>query len=1509
MQTQVTKRVQTSNGMLLLVVCIFCALTSLPVKCFCQNNDTNRMFRNDSTLTETFNNHVDKISEGNKSQTSETKKLFKQLLTTSTLSEQQVDNICNVLNIFILQQRNIEYFEAYIKAYSNFLNTEFTTLDEQVWTDILCTTKYDAFALHKWSDLFTENIITASKTYRWKYSGGTAAIKMEDNMPVIMLNNTDIICPMYDSIAILKCSGKYFFSGDEFVGKGGKITWEKAGFTATQVYAQLPDNYRITLNNGRIDIDDVTLYYKQISNRPLTGSLSDHCMQHEPGNATYPKFVPDKNKRTYIDKMFEDVEIAGGIMLEGSKLSISQTEGVLAEVTISKQRRPFIVLQGERFFVTTKSVSTRNASMLILAGEDTISHPGCLVRYDTDKKQIKIIRDEDKSGAAPFYSSYHKINIYSDEINWQDNIKTHDTTEYLFFSPQESFDRAGAAYFESENFFSEDRFRTFETPDGINMLIQLYNYSQISGTTFLLKDFAYYCKLPQSQVKALLLTIADYRLVEYDHNGDVITIQQKLFDYVANKSKRRDFDNISIYSFVKGDKNAVLNLKTLNLEIRGVDKLVMSSKNGVTIFPTNNKINVANNMNLYANAYISAGLVDIYSKACSFKYNTFTINFSEIDSLVLNVVTDTYNGVGKPLVRRVSSPIEHLNGYLEIDKTYNKSGVMDEHNDDYPRFFSTDSSYVFYQKPQVCNNIYVKNEVYFLLDPFMLSGISSFLPEDISFEGMFVSGGIFRPFREKIKIMDDYSFGFQHTIPSDGYDVYDNSGKMFGDITMSDNCLHVAGKMAYVTADFTSDDFRMFPDSMQAVVNSVVINEGNNKFPHVTGTSSLITFNATKNHMQLNTVTGEPYRFYDDMFALKGTMYYSSQNLKGNGDLFTEQYHTLSEHFTFNTGDFYADSASFQCFSPNGKQNIVRAEVFDAYFNIKEAKGYFHATDNGKSSVMFKENGYNTTYSDFTWDVQGRHLLLGEVDDTDAANVTDGLQVSILPDSLREGSRVHSLSRQSKNINFYTKWGIYDFDKSTLQFNGIDYIKISDAALVPGGRTVTATVGGSLFPFNNGVAMINTDKKYHRIDKLNATIKSSEKFKGSGYYDYHDEFGNVSTIFVELVDSNDSIVRCIAQVPEFTPLALNPAVDFHGTVTMTNKSPELSFHGYYHVKQPCIADTTWITLEDGANPNNLTLPVTTTTLSADKRQIVSGICLSNPGAILYPTFLSTMKKTSDLSLFNVTGMLHFNNSEYLMVDTSNNVEGLLQHHVKLNPETCGMEGAGVFNLIERPGRITFQSAGSIKHNLNNDSLTLTSAMFVDFHFNDAALTLLATDLQNTTSGSEPSDNVILNSAVNFLTDSTTFRNYYESAMLYGGGTEPKLLQSSIVLSKVSLLWDDSAKVFRSFGPIEIRSIKGTLINKTTNGFVEISKADGTESIVVILTTETDWGGINHYFFFYHNNNMFTYSTNEDFSNLIRSDKASVRRLKRKKGGYPAYQYIIATNEQWSKYMTKAGVGN
>lgn len=1461
-----------------------------------QNNEY-KFFSNDSSLINNFNYFVDSVNNKNSNiNANDLKSSFALMLNHDFIDDKHVKEICDVMNVFFNTSKSLDVYSKFIEATCSFPN-EFNIKDFQNWAKAIKASEGNIDHITKWKDFFKNNCLYQSPIFIWERANGKAKIEFKDNVSFIEIADATIHCNLYDSIVIDNFSGRYLFNTQTLIGNKGKISWAKAGLDESDVYALLPKNFSINLKRSDLTIDSVSFYYKKyFKNKPILGKLKDKCLNRaEDKNAIYPKFEP-YNDFVEIDNMYEDVSFSGNFVLDGNKITGSGSDDDKAQLTIYHDKEPLMQLFSKHFSFTPTNFSSKDAEMLLFIDDDTIHHPSCLSKYVSTTHELKITRDYDRSGAAPFHSTYHKLNIYSDVLSWNLN------DDVIIFEPEATFSKGGVAYFESDNYFSEERFRQFETPDGVNMLLSILNYSRKNMETFYLSDIASFCKISEDQVKAILLNIADYGLISYNHNEDQITVNQKLHQYIANRSKKRDYDIISIYSEVKDGANAKLHLETLTLQIVGVDRLVMSEKGNVVVYPYDKSIEVISNMNMHFNGYIRAGLIDIYAQHSHFRYADFKIELPQVDSVSFYFYTDEYDLTGNRIIDKIYSPIENLNGYLEIDKYFNKSGVIDD-NKEYPRFWSTDSAFVYYQKPDVCNNVYTKDKFYFLIDPFMVDSLATYIADNISFSGEFVSNGIFDNFRENLVIMPGQSLGFEHTTPQEGYNIFGDKGSVNGTITMSNECLQVDGELNYLTSTMYSDKFFIYPDSINSIVNNFIINEDENsiKYAAVNGEKADIHFSTEDNNLIFSTIdNNSTFDIYNRDYNFTGALTYSETGINCNGQIKHGKGTLNSNKFNIYKQHFDADTVLFTLFDESEKYSVSEATNYSTIVDIPESLATFSAIDKTNSGMTFKDNGFKALYDSFAWHLIDNTLQLG---DNERITVPTSFDM-LIPDSITNRHLVYSISKKSDSLNFRSSFGNYDYDNSMLTFNNIDYIQVSDAAIIPADRSVSATIGGALMPINDGYVVINIDNEYHTLHQTNTTIKSRHDFSGSGYYNYVDANDNITPVFVEKITGKDSTVKAIAIISDLNPLPLNPIVDFQGTMTLTNNSEDINLSGYYHVKQSCFENDTWIKLAHNADPDSLMLPINRNYLSINEEPIFSGLSLSKPGAVVYPCFLSEKTKTTDWSIMNVEGMLSFTEDEYIINDSTKKFAGLKESHIALHPNNCTMTGSDEFNLFERQGRIDIATAGDIWYNFMNDSIIIDISLFLDFHFNDAALEVLSTELLTAnTNYSVPEDNQ-LHSAMNFIMPEKEFTQYYEGVSLFGSGKTPELLKSNIVISHAKLVWNDERKVFYTIEPFTIYSINGVVINKTIDGAMEISKMGGTESITILMNPKSDFGS-NRYFFFYHNNNMFTFSTNDNFSDLIRNDKKKVRRLKRKKG-LPAYQYIIATSERFGEFCRRYG---
>jgi len=1456
-------------------------------------------------LTANFNSYIEKIGKDFPKENVQTAKSnFLKVTSNARFNYFFEEQLCNSLNCLSVRNASFSIVNTFIVAYDNMLNGNFGEKDCSNWTKSICAKQADLALYNLWKEFFADNTVSMSSLGKWQIiNPQKMEILFTNDAPYVVFEKAMLVCPANDSIKIHGCSGKINLITKQLSGADGYIYWEKAGMSRDVTFAKLPSKYELTLDNVEIKIENVELHHKKyFPNKSLMGTVTDRCIQgSNTSNARYPKFNAYSDNHITVNDIYPDMNYTGGFALDGSQIIGSGNEKHAAEIVIYHEKKIAVVLKSKRFNFKQDGFAAGKVDFMLLTKKDTIAHENAAAKYLLADNELDIMRDPDNRGGAPFSSSYHKLNIYCEQLKWK--LKT----DKIIFTSSATISKEGRAFFESKNFFSTNRFRQFETADGTNSILQLLQYISKHPSEFYLYEYAEFCKKGLEQVKTSLLLMSNFELVDYDLENDRIKVNKKLGDYVAAYSKKRDYDIISIYSNVQGIDNATLDFEKDLLTIEGVSEIAFSEQGNVVLFPKNKRVNILDELTIEFAGYLQAGLVDFFVQSGSFNYHNFKMNLAQVDSMSFFVNTGKYDTYGKSIVSKVNSPIQDLKGSLEISKPFNKSGNMDF--SEFPKFNCDGFAHIYYDNPAICNSVYNKEEFYFLLDPFSLDSLKSFLPQNIALSGKLVSAGIFPDFREKAVVMPDLSLGFTHNTPSQGYAMYGGKGRFFNTIVLSNECLKGRGQIDYITASLKSEDFAIYPDSVNAIVERLNIDELVSKveYPQVSGNTSEMHWNTKENYMDFETVAGDPYYMFHNFLTLDGSLRYSPESLKGNGLITKDNGQISSKNIEFKAHGFYANSSRFQLFLPGNKYVAVDVDDYNVLLDVNRKNANFTANKQNNCGLNFRENAYHVAFDKFQWEMDKNSLALGSSNYN--AKTLDASTVNSILDKGAKGHLATALGKKADSLQFYSKSGHYDGDAFVLTLSGIDYIEVSDAAVFPHDGSVKITAGGTMMPITDGFIVFNIAERFHTLYNINLSIQSKNVLNGSAYYDYTDVTQNTTPIFVESLSSTKEQVRGRAIISELSPLLLNPVVEYQGMISMYNTSPKLDFNGYCNIKQICFENNTWIKLQHGADPDNLQLPANKSILSIDNKSIYSGMMFSNPGAKIYPAFLTAKTKIPDVPLFNVEGMLSFNENLYTISNTTETTT-FPKENLTLNSATCVMDGSGVFNLLDNQGRISLQSAGELNYNLMNDSIGMEISLSLDFYFNETAMRVFADDIKSTLQidGQYLGGSDKYFTALSNLMPKEEFETYYNQVSNYSmPQTLPKVISSKIVVSNAKLVWNKTDKVFHSVGPISLSYINGEAVNKTVRGAIEISKFGGTESIsIMIIARNNITLQDEKYFFFYHNNNMFTYSTNDEFSNLIRNDSKKVRRLKRE-GKLPPYQYIIATSDRLLSFARKYGL--
>lgn len=135
--------------------------------------------------------------------------------------------------------------------------------------------------------------------------------------PVIRFTNTQFDYLSYrDSTRIFNTSGDFNLISHSFLGLGGRVTWEKMGLPAEEVFVKFK-TYKTNFHYGTITADSAIFHYEELVGRPLVGEFEDKNLGYSNINtANYPAFKSYEGN-VVIENFIPNVRYEGGFAIRG----------------------------------------------------------------------------------------------------------------------------------------------------------------------------------------------------------------------------------------------------------------------------------------------------------------------------------------------------------------------------------------------------------------------------------------------------------------------------------------------------------------------------------------------------------------------------------------------------------------------------------------------------------------------------------------------------------------------------------------------------------------------------------------------------------------------------------------------------------------------------------------------------------------------------------------------------------------------------------------------------------------------------------------------------------------------------------------------------------------------------------------------------------------------------------------------------------------------------------------
>jgi hypothetical protein len=1343
--------------------------------------------------------------------------------------------------------------------------------------------------------LFKDNSIfiagTTKGATKWKTSNLDFEITYE-KVPVLYFKNTDLKCfSKNDSSVIYETSGKFMPLTNMWIGEKGKIDWQRAKLDKSEFYAKF-NSYNISLKSASLIVDSALFYSSYFPDAPVEGKLTEKVISNLGyKKVKYPNFE-SYDKRLLIRNVFPNVDYDGGFSIKGRNLFGSGSIDNLAKLTLKYHDKDFLFAESINFIINDEEIFAERAKVKILIEDDSIIHPAVGLNYSDKIKTLTLNKGDKGISAAPFFNSYHKLDMYPQSMTWKigDPI--------IEFHPLKGTLNEEGALFASLNFFDTKVYQQLTGESG-NPLIKLKRFSKEYGSmTFPSIEFANFMGASIVDLQFLLYELTEYGFINYDDDRKTVSCSQKMFDYIDARSGKKDYDRIIIRSRAK--VNAKLSLASLDLTLNGIDRVALSLAKKVWIKPTNNTLLVKKNRDLDFDGLITAGKTQYYGKGFSFKYDDFKLNLAHCDSMFIWADYTESKKTGQ-LVRS-PSVIESLSGYILIDGVENKSG-LDTSMHAFPKLHSSVDTYVYYDDASIQKGIYSRDDFMFIVKPFIMDSLDKFPNNSLSLTGEFKSGGIFPDFNDSLSIQNDYSLGFIRNTPKEGFNIYGQTASYDNEIRLSGEGLKGSGTIEFFTSTALADDVTFFPDSVAAIAHTYTNdkNDDNPEIPLVSGKNCKVTYVPKENLFHANSIE-DKFIFFDNEEAdLAGGITLGLDGMSGRGTMRFGKGEVQSLEYTYETAAILGDTVDFRLVSSEEDLDALafKTQNLNARVDFGTRIGEFKS-NSGESFVTFPENEYICFMDKFNWYMDSDDL---EMENSKQA----AADINIDTDLDLATSNFYSINPEQDSINFGSSKARFDVRRKKISCTKIEFIKIADSKIIPDSGSIVIRKKAKIEKLKNAKILTNDITRYYEIYDAEVDIFTRHDYLGSGTYDYVDVNETIQPLFFEELkpDTTDQTFGS-ATIDEDMGFKLSPNYDFFGEVNLASTIKNLEFTGKLKILHSCDnIPQQWVDFSSNIDPKDVLIPIYEDTVSKkdNPKRIFSGIMFNTTDSIsLYGSFLSSKSNSTHLDLINSTGFLKYNekSKDYQLSNLDKLTEYKLPgDYVSLNTETCRVKADGEFDIGIELDQLYIKPAGEIKFNPKKWETDIKSSTIINFPFSEQAL--------------EKMSKAILEFPDLRVLDVSN--SYYEKSLRELVGIEqadkmvsdlaingkikkfPESLEVPMFFGDIRFKWDANKKAFVSYGDIGIANINKKQVMKYVKGKVVISKRLTGNDITIYLQLDEK----NYYYFNYKRGLMQVFSSNEEFNTEISETKKDDTKFKVK--DMVDYQFMLGTEQQVKPFQS------
>lgn len=1363
-------------------------------------------------------------------------------------------------------------------------------------------------AIMEWVDfserLLAERVLYRSNSSVWNFSATTPfRIGVEKDVALVWFDTPADLsyASAKDYNRIKQTRGYYNYKDCMWYGEGGRLEWSRTGLGAEACFAEL-GRYKAETKFPKFAADSVKFVHTHYFSQPILGRVEEHLSaQMEPSKYGYPRFR--SYQRDFVIKdIMPEVDYSGSFMMNGAKF-ITASSKHPSSLIFKKDGKRVLSITSQKFTITTDRIVSENAAVALYVGnEDSIANTGITVRYSPTDRKVNLINDAKRNFYSPFIDTYHEMDIYSEIIVC--NV----ATGVVEFGSLAATGVQSQALFESSNCYTYKKYREIQGIDEISPVRRVYDYASGGQWVFKASDFSNYIGFDMGQTMLMIHNLSRYGLVSYNELNGKVTVKEKLENYMKafGRTKGFDYDALSLESSTKGS-NATMSLDDNRLVLRGVERFVVSDSQRVVVHPRGGKVSVGYNRQLAFDGRIDVGRFVLFVSNGDFNYEANSFDLPQVDSLYFYV--PKFNTPDSDHI--VRTPLYNLVGSLRVDKPDNHCGLVK--NKEFPEFSSTQNSYVYYDKRDICGGRYDRQRFYYTLHPFTLHSLVNFVTDSLQFNGVLTSGGIFPDITHPLTVQRDYYLGFKVSTPEGGYPAYGGKGTYHKTITLNHYGLKGEGNLTYLASTTRSRNILFLLDSMEATTDTFYLREEQG-FPEVKGGRLAQRWHPYADSMAVaTTAKGRPLTMYRGETAFNGRLDLQPKGASAAGKASVREGTIESQHFALHPREMNAETSTFTlrsakfnhvAFTANGVRSHVDYVSHRAELTIP--------TGPARTELqLIKQEAYA---DQFAWDMNRKTLDITN----STRSSSEGMDAMDLRLRLKKhndlpGVRFVSTDPDRQGLTYHSLHSLYRYEIGDLSSNGVFVVNVADAAIAPPADTLHIDRGGDVRQMANARLVFNRDSAWHYVERADIAIASAKQFTGSGYIDFLNDTERPQRLYLKDISvSTRGVTTAQGLISDSASFTLSSAFGFAGKVRYEGDHRWPWFEGGVRLLQPCIPKEQLglLAYANYTDPDHVHIPVPENPTDWKGHRIAAAILMDKSNLSPHAAFLTSERVTNN-ELLSAHGVLTYlaDKKQYMIgsKEKVSNPEAVVAPYLALSTLDCLVEGEGPVNFALKPTQASLYAYGSASVGIASSEQDHLATLFgFSFPIDKEIVANLADNLKNdlrlasATATTSPEMRHALIYHLGVEKGAAAYARYSATGKL---DELPTPMQCSFLFDNVRWLYTPKVGLYYD-GKVNLVAADGQPAGYQVKLKAQISKNGEAQQMTFYVEAAKD-----HWYFFrldLASQELVVYSSSGDWLDRIKALPLDQRKIE--KEGLGTFRYYVGNNSgdvaDWLAWFSK-----